>query len=61
MMVCISLVRFGILRRVGLIIDDYIPGGVNHGFATAPIAHDPNFPSQSCLAHLGPHALVGYA
>jgi hypothetical protein len=59
-MVCISLARHGFIRRVGLKIDSYIPGGVNHGFATDPVAHDSVFPSQSCLAHLGPHALVGY-
>ncbi len=58
MMVCISLARFGILRRAGLIIDNYVPGGVNHGFATSPIAYDLSFPSQSCLANLGSHALV---
>lgn len=44
-MVCISLARFGFLRRVGLIIDNYVPGGVNLGFTTAPVAHDPGFPS----------------
>lgn len=59
-MVCISLARFGFLRRAELIIDNYVLGGVSHGFATASVAYDLGFPSQSCLAHMGPHALVGY-